>query len=581
MSIRFHYKHPLAFTAVFLVIGALFPFTWILIILGLSAFILLLKKLCLREFIILCGALILGFTSHFWHFYRYSSAQKALTKATYVKLQVVTKSDKNYGTHYEARLKSVYELGYWRPFPGFRVDFSLKKDLGLLPGARILIEKPHLKVSLNPQFPFLFDAEVFNWGIQRLGTINLKSAKIYVLKLETCGLESQRYRFKNRLIGVVKPCLSERSAALFAGLILGDKDGIEDGDRYLFQQAGLMHILSVSGMHLGLIYWLISWPLKQFTKQYRWLRNLELLGLPVLWLYAYLTGMAPPVFRAAAFISAFLGAQLILKRRVRMADILCSAACLQVIFDPLTLHSVSFQLSFAAMIGIAFFFPLWQEFWQNNIGKLIALGDLLGISICCTLSTLPLTLFHFHAIPTWFLLGNLIFTFPFTLLIYMFLALSISVFLPFGFLTTTLGAIANWGVESIHTLLLWESLLPIPYIYAYDFNLIDVAIMSLLLFAFWRLLSGMLFIQGTYLRFGIWIWVFWGLIRVPSANFSGDIDARKIPQIQQKVAAGRWAQSQGIDTLRLVDSIGGSVLIPSKSSTFVPWNGLKLKSKTE
>ncbi len=581
MPIRFHHKHPLAFSAVFLVLGALVPFAFILAILSLSAFLLALRKLCLREYMLLFGALALGFTSRSWHFSRYYSAQKALSEAPFIQVLVVSKRSKDYGTQYEARLKSVYESGYWRQFSSFRVDFTREKDSEILPGMQLLIEKSQLQVPASPQHPFMFNAEVYNWGIQRLGTLNLKSAQLYCLGTDSGGLENRRYRFKNRLNGALKPWLSERAAALFAGLILGDKDGIEETDRFLFQQAGLMHILSVSGMHLGLIYWLISWPIKQGTKRYRSLRKIELLGLPVLWSYAYVTGMAPPVFRAATFISVILVTQIVLKRRVRLADILCSAACFQVIFDPLTLYSVSFQLSFAAMIGIAFYFPLWQEFWRDKIGAYTALGDLLGISLCCTLSTLPLTLYHFHAMPTWFLLGNLIFTFPFTLLIYVFLALSICVFLPFAFLTGVCATVANWGVAGIHTLLLWESVLPIPYIYAYDFTIVDVGVLSIILFGCWRLWSEMPLFSAKYIRLGLWIWVFWGLIRVPNNHFSGEIEAQIVPKVQMKVAAGRWAQSQGSDTLKFLELEKGPTRVQSKSSTFAPWNGLKLRTKTE
>ena len=261
--------------------------------------------------------------------------------------------------------------------------------------------------------------------------------------------------------------------------------------------------------------------------------------------------MAPPVFRAAAFITAFLGTRIVLKRSIRLSDLLASAACLQVFLDPLALFSVSFQLSFAAMLGIAFWFPLWQEIWERKIKKGTYLGDLLGMSLCCTLTTLPLTLYHFHAFPTWFLLGNLVFTLPFTALMYVFVALSLSVFMPFQGVSTVLSAISEYIISFLYTALNGQSKLPLSYLYAFDFGFIDALLASIGIYILWRCATGIPSLSISWIKFAVLLWFIWGVFRVPQFLFSGEAQSGLKLSPNSLQLLGRFSQSQNKDTVYL------------------------------
>ena len=205
-----------------------------------------------------------------------------------------------------------------------------------------------------------------------------------------------------------------RPLALVSALTLGERDGLDSDLRQSFAAAGAAHVLAVSGLHTGFIYgilWalltLFGWrrPLyEERTK--RWLLSITIIVM--MWVYAFLTGLSPSVMRAVVVLTI---AQIgwVCQRDALSMNTLAAAACICLWIDPLALFSVSFQLSFTAVIGIMLFntylvglFPAWH----NN--ALRYMRGLITVSIAATLGTLPVTLFYFGQFPTAFLLTNVV-----------------------------------------------------------------------------------------------------------------------------------------------------------------------------
>ncbi len=551
MSVRFHHKHPLAFTACFLVLGVILGKHTIAFIAAAGTILLLTKRYCWREYMLSGMAMALGFLSFNYHFQEYKNTQGALQNNDLIQVFVTAQSRNSKGLQLKAIVKAYYNGEAWKVLPSYEVEWWQNEVIDITPGSLIAIKGAKLKIPQKRKYPFMFDEAAYHLGQKKLGRLNVQNAQIYGLRCDSNSLEYKRFQYKNTILLRLDQVLSPRAHALFAGLILGDKSEITPAEKRQFQQAGLMHILSVSGMHLGLIYWLLSWPITRLAKRNRKYKKLEILLLPLIWAYAFLTGMAPPVFRAAAFITAFLGTRIVLKRSIRLSDLLASAACLQVFLDPLALFSVSFQLSFAAMLGIAFWFPLWQEIWERKIKKGTYLGDLLGMSLCCTLTTLPLTLYHFHAFPTWFLLGNLVFTLPFTALMYVFVALSLSVFMPFQGVSTVLSAISEYIISFLYTALNGQSKLPLSYLYAFDFGFIDALLASIGIYILWRCATGIPSLSISWIKFAVLLWFIWGVFRVPQFLFSGEAQSGLKLSPNSLQLLGRFSQSQNKDTVYL------------------------------
>ena len=196
-------------------------------------------------------------------------------------------------------------------------------------------------------------------------------------------------------------------AALMAGLLLGDRGGIGDEVLEDFRDAGIMHILAVSGLHAGIILLIVFMPLERLRYPLR-----AAIALLVLWSFAAMTGLAPPVVRAALMSTLFLGG-VVLQRRSDPVNALAAAALIILLLDPLALFGLSFQLSFAAVLGILLFHervrgallrPLPRRM-RGNAARVPA--NLLALTISAQSLSLPLLAGSFGQVSPSGLLVNL------------------------------------------------------------------------------------------------------------------------------------------------------------------------------
>lgn len=156
--------------------------------------------------------------------------------------------------------------------------------------------------------------------------------------------------------------LPTRERAIVKALVLGSRNELDDTQKAAFARSGTMHVLAVSGMHVGLIYavfaTLFAWMGQR--RNARWLRGLLL--LVVLWSYAGLTGASPSVMRASFMFSCFALAGM-LGRRPEALNTLATAALVLLLIDPLMLGQLSFQFSFLAVLGIVLFYDPLHRLW--------------------------------------------------------------------------------------------------------------------------------------------------------------------------------------------------------------------------
>jgi competence protein ComEC len=188
-------------------------------------------------------------------------------------------------------------------------------------------------------------------------------------------------------------------------LLIGETVNIRPEVMSNFSITGTVHILSVSGMHVGAFAALLFWLLAGLNRT-RNLRIIRLfLMLSVLWGYAVLTGLSAPVCRAVVTFS-FVLIGVNLSRPSNMYNSIFLAALVLLAADPYFLMQTGFQLSFAAVLGIVWLQPkLSGSFTPKN--KIVTwLWELTTASFAAQLATLPFCLYYFHRFPTWFLLTN-------------------------------------------------------------------------------------------------------------------------------------------------------------------------------
>ncbi len=215
----------------------------------------------------------------------------------------------------------------------------------------------------------------------------------------------QQLQFKYQKIG-----LSGDVLHLAEALTLGYKDDLSEEIRTTFSVSGAMHVLAVSGLHVGIIFSILSFvfSILFLKKRNRFVRIVQtILIFIALWAYAVLTGLSPSVTRACFMCSVLLFCRL-MNLQSNTMNALFFAAFFLLLKDPYSLFSVGFQLSFLAVLGILIIHPLLQRVFYSDNRLVKYVIDILTVSLAAQIATLPISIYYFLQMPTYGLLSNLI-----------------------------------------------------------------------------------------------------------------------------------------------------------------------------
>ncbi len=200
--------------------------------------------------------------------------------------------------------------------------------------------------------------------------------------------------------------LEPRYLGLVSALTLGYREDVDATTKKSFTRAGVMHIMALSGFNVGIIALVLGFVLGIFGRNPAGKYSKTVIILLFLWLFALITGLSPSVTRATVMISFVMTGRLF-HRRVNTYNILFVSAFLLLTFNPGMISDVSFQLSFAAVLGILAYQPVLKDLvvFKNSLANKI--WQLFTLSCAAQLATFPLTLFYFHQFPVYFWLTNL------------------------------------------------------------------------------------------------------------------------------------------------------------------------------
>ncbi|WP_165793118.1 ComEC/Rec2 family competence protein [Sphingobacterium haloxyli] len=230
--------------------------------------------------------------------------------------------------------------------------------------------------------------------------------------------------------------ITDREALeICSALILGYRANFQAETLTAFINTGTVHVLSVSGLHVGMVFFLLNFLLA-FVDRYPHGRPIRFtLILISIWGYVLLTGMAPSVLRAGVMISFLLIAGWSQRSNQNLNSLFASACCL-LLFDPFAIFEIGFQLSYLAVFGLFTIYPLLNRAFPVNSKWMRAIWQVILVSVSAQFFTMPLTLYYFHQFPNYFLLGNLFVPLPTAVLMYGGIILAIC---PFPFVSSYLG----------------------------------------------------------------------------------------------------------------------------------------------
>lgn len=236
---------------------------------------------------------------------------------------------------------------------------------------------------------------------------------------------------QSRLIDIYKSYgITGDEYAVLSALTLGYTDELQPELMAGYSASGAMHILSVSGLHVGIVYMVIAFLLRFLSGRKSLLIIRAVVIILFLWVYAFITGLSPSVIRSAMMFS-FVAIGTAFERKSQIFNTVFASAFLILLFNPNYIFNVGFQLSYAAVISILVFQKPFSAALPVSGKFLKSLRDLLTVSVAAQLGTLPFTLYYFQQFPNYFLITNLI-AIPLSgLIIYTAMALlAFSAFIP-------------------------------------------------------------------------------------------------------------------------------------------------------
>lgn len=225
-------------------------------------------------------------------------------------------------------------------------------------------------------------------------------------------------QIRKNMVGKFKKYMHNQDAISVAStLILGYRADLSQEVLQAYSKTGTMHVLSVSGMHVALIYLLIEWLLKFLNRWRNGILFKTILSILLIWFYALLTGFSPAVCRAAVMITLVIMGNAS-NRHISMLNILAISAFILLLYNPFYLGDVGFQLSYIAVFGLIWLQPIIYGWFQFNNLFLDKLWSACSVSIAAQTITFPISIFYFHQFPIYFLFSNLFIVIPAMVIMY-------------------------------------------------------------------------------------------------------------------------------------------------------------------
>ncbi|MEM6396734.1 MAG: ComEC/Rec2 family competence protein [Bacteroidota bacterium] len=274
-------------------------------------------------------------------------------------------------------------------------------------GDRLLVQADFKPIQ-PPLNPGSFDFRSY-WADQYIyhQTFLRSDADWQLLDRQTLSWRERASALRENWIDGFRPHLAPDELAVAAALVLGKRDLITEDLRSAYADTGAVHVLAVSGLHVGIVAAILLWLFRRLLPGQKgvmpWLRLLVCVA--GIWGFALLTGFSPSVQRAALMFSLLL-LGLERRRRSPLFNSLALAAIVILAYDPRQLFAVGFQLSFAAVAGIGLFQQTISSWWKPEAKILKPVWSVMSVSLAAQIGTLPLVMYYFQQFPLYFLLSG-------------------------------------------------------------------------------------------------------------------------------------------------------------------------------
>ncbi|SNR14812.1 ComEC/Rec2 family competence protein [Tenacibaculum jejuense] len=280
-------------------------------------------------------------------------------------------------------------------------------DFDTINFSHLIIPQAKLQYISNAKNPHEFNYAEYlkNQGI--IHQLHLNKGSFTTVKNDRISLSKFVLTLRKQIQKSLKKySFSKDQLAVTNALLLGQRQDLSSELKENYTKAGAIHILAISGLHIGIVCYLLNFLLTCLLplKKSKYLR--VVLTLILLWFFAFFTGMSASVVRATTmFTFIMIGNQI--KRNQPVEFSLVSSMLCILLVEPMFLFDIGFQLSYLAVFGIIWIQPLLKKLWTPRTFFLNKFWKLTTVSMAAQISTLPISLYYFHQFPSLFLIANL------------------------------------------------------------------------------------------------------------------------------------------------------------------------------
>ncbi|HLO80398.1 MAG TPA: ComEC/Rec2 family competence protein [Chitinophagaceae bacterium] len=308
-------------------------------------------------------------------------------------------------SYVHARVTHLSERGKWHSARGnIRIRLPGKSQPPF-PGTMICISKKPKLVENSPGSNFNFRDYLANQNIYHQVDPSINELKIFRSKAPPAGMVAL---MRENILKVIDNNFRHaEERALAKALLVGYRDELDMTTVAAYTNTGVIHVIAISGLHLGLIYALLlilTSPLVKGRKS-RIITNIAI-GIS-LWVFTLICGATPSVVRSAVMFTSLLAGDT-LGSENNTGNALASSAFLLLCFDPFLLRDIGFQLSYAAVASLLVYNRAISSIYLPENGILLHAWSSISTSIAAQILTTPLVLVHFHQFPLLFVMSNLV-----------------------------------------------------------------------------------------------------------------------------------------------------------------------------
>jgi len=348
-------------------------------------------------------------------------------------------------------------------------DPALTANLSI--GDMLLVPSRYSEIE-GPANPGEFDYHQYMGNNSVWHQTFLKASELERVGEKTGNLFYEAVKLRKNVVRKLDEYIKDReAAAVISTLLLGYKADLSEEILNTYSATGVMHVLSVSGMHVAIVAALAGYLLG-FWKGRKMNIMQALLIVSFVWLYTLLSGLSAAACRSAVMISFVIAGRL-MNRNANMFNCVSASAFFQLLSRPLWLFDIGFQLSYIAVFGLVLFYPAINGMLKFRFRICQVIWSYIAFSLAAQAATFPLCLYYFNQFPLYFLVSNVFIMLPVTVVMYAGVGFLLMAFLP-SFADIPLRCLA-WlmenGINLLNTGLRFIEKLPSSSLHGYHLHI--------------------------------------------------------------------------------------------------------------